>query len=101
LPLTEVFIKTIHSYPINTEVKTVKTYISIPPTGFTPMPSSSTTLPAAYTAGAVTFEMNTSFILLPATPMAKRKFDPRVGYFADDYTVYSDEQQKVEDNILL
>jgi len=35
-------------------------------------------------AGAVTIELNTSFILLPAVPMKKRLFDERVGYFADD-----------------
>jgi hypothetical protein len=58
----------------------------------------STSLPAADAAGAVTIEMNTSLILLPKTPMKKRMFDPRVGFFADDYTVYSDDQQKVEDD---
>src|SRR5258707_13756179 len=47
-------------------------------------------------AGAVTLELNTSFILLPSIPMSKRLFDSRVGYFADDYVVYSDEQQKIE-----
>jgi hypothetical protein len=44
----------------------------------------------------VTLELNTSFILLPAVPMKKRLFDPRVGYFADEYVVYSDDQQKVD-----
>ena len=28
--------------------------------------------------------------------MRKRYFDPRVGFFADDYTVYGDDQQKVK-----
>jgi hypothetical protein len=43
----------------------------------------------------VTLELNNSFILLPKTPMRKRLFDPRVGYFASSYTVYTDDQQKI------
>lgn len=93
------YIQSIHSYPINTEVKTVKTYISMPNPGGSPF--GSPTLPAAEAAGAVTLEMNTSFIMLPRTPMAKRKFDPRVGFFADQYTVYSDNQQKVDENTFI
>ena len=95
------FIKSINSYPINVEVKTVKTYNSYPNLGFGPSPFPSANLPAAYAAGAVTFEMNTSFILLPKTPMKKRMFDPRVGYFADNYTVFTDDQQKVQDDIFI
>lgn len=91
------YVEYIHTYPINTEVRTVKTFSSSPamPGGiisFPPAPS----LPAASAIGAVTLEMNTSFIALPKTPMPRRFFDPRVGFFADDYTVYGDEQQKVE-----
>lgn len=94
------FIQTIHTFPINTEVKTVKTYISQPNTGPSPF-GSAPSLPAADVAGAVTLEMNTSFIILPKTAMKKRMFDPRVGFFADDYEVYSDDQQKVEDNTFI
>ena len=53
-------------------------------------------LPAANAAGAITLETNTSFIILPLQPMAKRVNDTRVGFFADDYAVYTDDQQKVE-----
>lgn len=92
------FIETIHTFPINTEVRTTKTYVSIPPTTNQPQ---TVTLPAAYAAGAVTFELNTSFIMLPVQPMQKRLFDPRVGYFADSYTVFGDNQQKVKDDIFI
>jgi hypothetical protein len=94
------YIESIKSYPINTEVRTVKTFTASPVTGgFSPSPfPSPSSLPAASTAGAVTVELNTSFIILPKTPAKKRLFDPRVGYFPDDYTVYSDDQQKVEDS---
>ncbi|MES1159437.1 MAG: DUF5117 domain-containing protein, partial [Bacteroidota bacterium] len=93
------YIESIHTYPINTEIRTVKTFASIPtpggfgaPTG----PAPSQTLPAAEVTGAVTLELNNSFILLPKTPWRKRLFDPRVGYFASEYTIYGDDQQRVE-----
>jgi hypothetical protein len=91
------YISYIHSFPLNTEVRTVKTYSSSPsPGGISFGPSTGVSLPAAEAAGAVTIELNNSFIMLPDTPMRKRLFDPRVGYFASDYTVYGDDQQKVK-----
>lgn len=97
------YIQNINSYPINTEVRVVRTFNSTP--SFAPAnaqnPFPSVTLPAAFTAGAVTLEMNNSFILLPKTPMKKRIFDPRVGFFADDYSVYNDNQQKVDNQVFV
>ena len=96
------YIANINSYPINTEVKTVKTFNSSPNFGgMSPGPFPSTTFPAANAAGAVTLEINNSFVLLPAAPMDKRMYDPRVGYFADDYTQYGDEQQKVKNQVFV
>jgi hypothetical protein len=90
------YIDVIKSFPINTEVRTVKTYSSSPaPAGMGGFPTSSS-LPAASAAGAITVEINTSFIKLPENPMQRRMNDPRVGFFAEDYTRYSDDQQKVE-----
>jgi hypothetical protein len=89
------YIESIKSYPINTEVRTLKTF-SASGGSFSASPFPSASLPAASAAGAVTVEMNTSFIVLPKIPAKKRLFDPRVGYFTEDYTVYSDDQQKVQ-----
>ena len=89
------FISYIHSYPQNTEVHTLKTFNSSPAPGGISLGVSSS-LPSADVAGAVTMELNNSFILLPVNPMRKRIFDPRVGYFASEYSVYNDDQQKVE-----
>ena len=87
------YIEQINTFPINTEVRSVKTFSS----GGGPASPFSLVLPSPFdAAGAVTLEMNTSFILLPAVPMQKRLSDPRVGFFADDYTVYSDDQQKID-----
>ena len=92
------YIESIRTYPMNTEIRTVKTFSATPSMGLgTPSPFPSTSLPAANAAGAITIELNTSFILLPKIPAGKRLYDPRIGYFADDYTVYADDQQKVED----
>lgn len=90
------YIDVIKSFPINTEVRSVKTYSSSPaPAGMGGFPTASS-LPAASAAGAITLEINTSFIKLPENPMQRRMNDPRIGFFAEDYTRYSDDQQKVE-----
>ncbi len=95
------YISSINTYPINTEVKVVRTFTSTPPVGPSGGPGQmpSVTLPAAMAAGAVTMEINNSFVLLPKVPMAKRLFDPRVGFFADDFQVFDDAQQKVDDQV--
>jgi hypothetical protein len=94
------YIESVRSFPINTEVRTVKTFSASPggpSMGPSPFPGGAS-IPAASAAGSVTLETNTSFILLPSRPMRKRPLDNRVGYFGDDYTVYSDDQQKVEES---
>lgn len=87
------YIQSINTYPINTEIRTVKTFTSLPSMG---APTGGSTVPAANAAGAVTFELNTSMIILPRTPMEKRHWDRRVGFFPDEFTTYSDAQQKVD-----
>jgi hypothetical protein len=87
------YIEHINTYPINTEVRSVKTFSS---GGGMGAPFGLSFSSPTDAAGAVTLELNTSFILLPPTPMSKRLFDSRVGYFADDYVIYSDDQQKIE-----
>lgn len=94
------YIQSINTYPINTEIRTVKTYSSSASSPFgisLPGAPGGASLPAASLAGAVTVELNTSLLLLPKKPMARRVFDPRVGFFADRFTVYGDEQQKTEE----
>ncbi len=94
------YISKISTYPINTEIVTVKTYnASAAPAGISipGLPSSGASLPAARDAGAVTMEINTSLLLLPKVPMQRRIADKRVGYFTDEFVRYSDAQQKVEE----
>ena len=96
------YLTSIRTYPINTEVTVTKTYAynaqapGGPGAGGPGGPMASM-LPAGMATGAVTLQLNTSFLLLPEEPMQPRMFDPRVGYFADGYTKFADDQQTVED----
>ncbi len=82
------YIVSVKSYPINVEIKTVKTYSR------TPAPATATG-PAAG-SGNMTMELNSSLVLLPKTPMQARYFDPRVGYFATGYTDFDANPQGVK-----
>ena len=79
------YIESIKTFPINTEVRTVKTWTSAQNNTY-----------AGYETGKVTIGLNVSFILLPKIPMQRRLFDPRVGYFSDSFVQFSDFQQRVE-----
>jgi len=78
------YIGSISAYPINMELKTVRTY-SRGPIGGQPQAS---TLP-------VTYELNSSMVLLPKIPMKPRYADSRVGYFAQLYTDFDANPQGI------
>ncbi|MDD3990498.1 MAG: zinc-dependent metalloprotease, partial [Bacteroidales bacterium] len=73
------YISAIRTYPINTEVKSVKTYIKTDEDGET-----------------ATYELNNSFVLLPKVPMTPRYADDRVGYFTYSYTDFDQNPQGVK-----
>lgn len=75
------YIERISSYPKNIEVRNVKTYIS-------------NAAPSNRSVGAVSMELSNSMILLPKTPMKRRYFDERVGWFARSQTDYGLDAQK-------
>ncbi|MFV8370701.1 zinc-dependent metalloprotease [Flavobacterium sp. LB2R40] len=94
------FISKVSSFPINTEIRSVKTFTTTPPKiNTTPTPKIGVDLPSALDAGVITVEMNTSMILLPKNPMRKREFDARVGYFANQYGVFEEESQKSDTKV--
>ena len=94
------FIQFVKSFPINTEIRTTKTFSTVAPQiSRNPTPKIGIDLPAGLDAGVVTMELNTSFILLPENPMRKRAFDKRVGYFANGYDVFEEDSQKAETEI--
>lgn len=79
------YIEDIKTFPLNTEVRMVKTYNS-----------NGTALASARSTGKATFGINLSFVLLPSNPMKARFYDPRVGFFTHGYNSYSDDQQRVK-----
>ncbi len=78
------FIESIDVYPINIEVKSTRTYTS-----------------STVSSGTVTLRLNTSIVLLPKTPMRKRFADERVGYFANKYVLFDDDQQRAEKKFII
>ncbi len=72
------YIKDISSFPLNLEVRTIKTYVQT---------SSNNNF---------TIELNTSLVLLPKKPMRKRFADRRVGYFTERYTDYDANPQGIK-----
>lgn len=93
------YIQKIAAFPVNIEVRSVKTFSANPGgagLGILSIPGQGSSVPAASAAGAVTLELNTSLLLLPKTPMQPRIADKRVGFFTEEFTLFSDDQQKVE-----
>lgn len=90
------YITSIHTFPINTEVRCVKTYSYFAPDRSMMAMRPSMPLMSGEETGSVTYTFNTSFVVLPKVPMQRRLADPRVGYFTDSYTFYSDNQQHVD-----
>ncbi|MEP6746778.1 MAG: zinc-dependent metalloprotease [Bacteroidota bacterium] len=89
------YIVSVKTYPLNVEIKTVKTYSKSGGGGFgAPIP-----LPFASTGGGqlLTMELNSSLLLLPKTTMEQRFYDPRVGFFTRNYTDFDANPQGVKD----
>lgn len=98
------YIENMRTYAKNVEIRSVKTFGASGSSPFASAPSpfpGGSSLPAAQAAGAVTTTINTSLLLLPAKPMARRAFDPRVGYFADRFVEFGDSSQKVDANTFI
>ena len=80
------YVDYIHTFPINTEVATVRTYGA---------KNTAKSISGRLT-GSLTLKLNTSFVLLPKDEMEYRSFDPRVGYFTEGFYEYGDDQQRVD-----
>ncbi len=82
------YIREIRSFPMNVEVRTVKTYAR----AASPQQGSG----GGAAGGPITYELNSSMVLLPSRPMQARYFDPRVGYFATGYVDFDANPQGVK-----
>lgn len=83
------YIVDVKTYPINIEIKTVKTYNK---SSLSPIPGLAPQGPS----GNATFELNSSMLLLPAVPMRPRYYDDRVAYFTTGYTDFDADPQGVK-----
>lgn len=83
------YIDTLKAFPQNIEVRTVRTFrrSSSPGAMGAAAPAPSTPL---------TYELNSSILLLPKEPMKARLYDSRVGYFAVGYKDFDENPQGVE-----
>jgi hypothetical protein len=84
------YVVNVRSFPINIEIKAVKTYTR------SAAPSTTGGFGSATAAGNLTMELNSSLVLLPKVPMQPRYFDPRVGYFTVGYTDFDANPQGVK-----
>ncbi len=84
------YIDTPKAFPKNIEISTTVTYQSkkgMSNVGF--LETGSPRIP-------LTYELNSSMVLLPEVPMKARLFDPRVGYFTVGYTDFDSNPQGIE-----
>lgn len=84
----------VKSYPMNVEIKTVKTYTQGSSPSFPGMPVS---IPSSSGGTLYTLELNSSLVMLPARPMKPRLYDPRVGFITRSYTDFDANPQGVKD----
>ena len=100
MPLSDrIFIESIHSYPVNTEIKISKTFSISNSTSYTSSTRGIDKILPAADVGAATFEFNISMLLLPKYPMHRRAFDARVGYFANSFTSFDENKQGSEKEV--
>ncbi|MEJ7558546.1 MAG: zinc-dependent metalloprotease [Pedobacter sp.] len=74
------YIKSIRAYPTNVEIRVTKTFASLSDFG----------------SSALSYELNSSLVLLPRVPMQVRYTDRRVGYFSTTFTDFDTNPQGVE-----
>ncbi|MFT3843717.1 MAG: zinc-dependent metalloprotease [Lacibacter sp.] len=84
------YISGIKSFPLNIEIRTIRTYMR------TPAQTLGAQSFGLATGAPATYELNSSFVLLPKAAMKPRYFDNRVGYFATGYVDFDANPQGVK-----
>lgn len=80
---TRTYVDTIKSFPLNIEVRSLKTYRA-------------TDAPGDKSIGSMTVEIHNSMLLLPKVPYKARFSDDRVGFFSQSQTDYGLDAQKAQ-----
>lgn len=79
------YVESIRSFPINIEIRTVRTYLKVA--------SEPNAVPSTM---PITYELNSSMVILPKEPMKPRYTDARVGYFARYFYDFDENPQGVK-----
>ena len=88
------YVVSVKTFPINVEIKAVKTYSrGGAPAG---LPGGGPSMGGGAGGGNMTMELNSSIVILPKVPMQPRFYDARVGYFAVGYTDFDANPQGVK-----
>ena len=85
------YIDTLKAFPRNIEVRTVRTFQRRASS-----PAGAGTSVSSAPSSPLTYELNSSMMLLPKEPMKSRLYDSRVGYFAVSYKDFDENPQGVE-----
>ncbi|MDX2266551.1 MAG: zinc-dependent metalloprotease [Bryobacter sp.] len=90
------FVEEIKSFPENVEVRSTLTWNL----GTPPLPPTTPNAPPRAqipnNLRSLSVMVHYSMVLLPEKPMMGRYFDPRVGYFVQNFEEYANEENKVE-----
>lgn len=89
------YIDTLKAFPQNIELSTVVTYQPKKRKNYNSF------LETGSPSTPLTYELNSSMVLLPKVPMKPRLFDPRVGYFTVSYTDFDSNPQGIEHKQLI
>lgn len=84
------FISSVKAYPLNIEVRSLRSYSR----GAGPGQGAASGIP-------VTYELNSSLVLLPEKPMKARFTDSRVGYFGTAYIDFDNDPNGVKQSVLM
>jgi hypothetical protein len=79
------YIVSVKTYPLNTEIRTIRTY----------------TRSGGFGPTTATLEVNSSLLLLPEKPMKPRNADERIGYFTTGFTDMDADPQGVKNISLI
>ena len=85
------YIDTLKAFPRNIEVRTVRTFQRRASS-----PAGAGTSVSSAPSSPLTYELNSSMMLLPKEPMKPRLHDDRVGYFAVSYKDFDENPQGVK-----
>lgn len=90
------YIVGIKAFPMNVEIRTMKTYMRNPSSSSAGRGQQSAVISGSSTSSPATYELNSSLVMLPKEPMKPRYFDNRVGFFTTSTTDFDANPQGIK-----